>query len=68
MQFALATLVFAVFGALAVAMGRSALRDVDKGLRDRDGLNLFSGLQGLLPTLLAGAEALVCPVLILLQS
>lgn len=61
-------MVFVVFGALAVAMGRSALRDVRKGVSDRDGLNLFGGLQGLVPTLFAGAVALVCPVLILMQT
>jgi hypothetical protein len=68
MRFAWATVVFVVFGVLAVAMGRSALRDVDKGVRDRDGLDLFSGLQGLVPTLFCGAIALVCPVVILMQK
>lgn len=63
-----AAVVFAVFGALTVAMGRSAVRDLREGHDDHDGVVLFSGIQALVPTLLAGAVALVGPVLILVRE
>ena len=53
-----ATAAFVVFGAVAVAMGRSAVRDLRDGVEDRDGVNLTSRLQALVPTLLAAAVAL----------
>lgn len=67
-RIAWATVVFVVFGALAVAMGRSAARDLRDGVDDRDGVSLISGLQALVPTLLAAAVALVCPILILTRA
>lgn len=67
-RIAWATVVFVVFGALAVAMGRSAARDLSDGVDDRDGVSLTSGLQALVPTLLAAAVALVCPILILTRA
>lgn len=67
-RIAWATAVFVVFGALAVAMGRSAARDIRDGVEDRDGVNLTSGLHALLPTLLAAAVALGCPILILTRT
>lgn len=63
-----AAVVFAVFGAATVVMGRSAVRDLREGHDDHDGAALFSGIQALVPTLLAGAVALVCPILILLRE
>jgi hypothetical protein len=68
LRIAWATAVFVVFGTLAVAMGRSAARDLRDGVEDRDGVNLTSGLQALVPTLLAAAVALVCPILILMRT
>ena len=67
-RLAWASAVFVVLGCLAVAMGRSAARDIRDGIEDRDGVNLTSGIQALLPTLLAAAVALVCPILILTRT
>lgn len=67
-RIAWATAVFVVFSAVAVAMGRSAARDLRDGVEDRDGVNVVTGLQALVPTLLAAAVALVCPILILMRT
>ena len=67
-RIAWATVVFVVFGGPAVAMGRSAARDLRDSVDDRDGVSLISGLQALVPTLLAAAVALVCPILILTRA
>ena len=58
-RIAWASAVFVVFGALAVAMGRSAARDLRDGIENRDGVNFTSGLQALVPILLAAAVALL---------
>ena len=62
------TAVFVVFGALAVVMGRSAAPDLRDGIEDREGVSFTSGLGALVPTLLAAAVALLCPILILMRT
>jgi membrane protein implicated in regulation of membrane protease activity len=68
LRIAYAVLVFIVFGVVAVAMGRSAVRDIREGHDNRDGVSLVGGIQALVPTIAAGAAAIACPVLILVRE
>ncbi len=60
--------VFLVFGALAVAMGRTALNDWREGRRIHDALSIWAAVETLWPTVLAAAVALLGPVIILTQG
>ena len=61
-----AVVVFVVFGGVSIVMGRSTLRDVrnhhDEGNRWMVGIDL----QELVPAVIAGIVAVLCPVVILL--
>ena len=59
-----ALLVFVVFGAVAVAIGRSALRDIRSG----DGVPVTGGIQALVIAIGTAAVAIVAPVLILVRE
>ena len=56
---------FVVFGILALAMGRSAVRDLRQGRDERDGVSVLSGLEQLWPAGLAAIVAIAVPVIIL---
>ncbi len=51
----------ALFGVVALAIGRSALGDWREGRRERDGLTLFSALQQWWLVVVVAAVALVVP-------
>jgi preprotein translocase subunit YajC len=59
-----ALLVFVVFGAVAVAIGRSALRDIRRG----DGVAVTGGIQALVIAIGTAAIAILAPVLILVRE
>jgi hypothetical protein len=59
-----AGLVFVVFGAVAVAIGRSALRDIRSG----EGVAVTGGYQAFIIAVGAAVIAIVAPVLILVRE
>jgi len=59
-----AVLVFVVFGVVAVAIGRSALRDIRSG----DGVAVTGGIKALVIAIGTAAIAVVAPVLILVRE
>lgn len=62
---AFAVVVFVVFGAVSVAMGRSASQDWREGHRTHSGVTALSAVEQWWPALLAGAVAIGGPIAIL---
>lgn len=63
-KIAYSVIVFAVFGAVAVAIGRSASHDWREGREQRDGVSMFSAVQQWWPAFIAAAVAIGGPVMI----